>query len=66
MTTKIDEAEHTAQRRQMLLSDFWNLGSCIGGNLLEILILRDCMHLKEMEVSNAFTLFIILIHKLNK
>ncbi|KAA0064067.1 F-box protein SKIP17-like isoform X1 [Cucumis melo var. makuwa] len=28
-----------------------NLGNNIGGNLLEVLILRDCMHLKEMEVA---------------
>ncbi|XVF21759.1 hypothetical protein REPUB_Repub12eG0117700 [Reevesia pubescens] len=28
-----------------------NLGSGCGGNLLEVLILRDCMHLKEVEVS---------------
>ncbi|KAI9119214.1 hypothetical protein K1719_009889 [Acacia pycnantha] len=28
-----------------------NLGSSNGGNLLEVLILRDCMHLKEVEVA---------------
>ncbi|XWS76389.1 hypothetical protein CRYUN_Cryun01aG0172100 [Craigia yunnanensis] len=28
-----------------------NLGSGSGGNLLEVLILRDCMHLKEVEVA---------------
>ncbi|GLU07552.1 hypothetical protein SLE2022_245070 [Rubroshorea leprosula] len=28
-----------------------NLGSSTGGNLLEVLILRDCMHLKEVEVA---------------
>ncbi|KAJ8899460.1 hypothetical protein K2173_018434 [Erythroxylum novogranatense] len=28
-----------------------NLGGTGGGNLLEILILRDCMHLKEVEVA---------------
>ncbi|KAJ7972783.1 F-box family protein [Quillaja saponaria] len=28
-----------------------NLGNSNGGNLLEVLILRDCMHLKEMEVA---------------
>ncbi|XP_027351770.1 F-box protein At4g02760-like [Abrus precatorius] len=32
-----------------------NLGSCNGGNLLEVLILRDCMHLKEMEVAKLLT-----------
>ncbi|XVE77791.1 hypothetical protein DITRI_Ditri13aG0091000 [Diplodiscus trichospermus] len=32
-----------------------NLGSCIGGNLLEVLILRDCMHLKEVEVALFLT-----------
>ncbi|XP_031272205.1 F-box protein SKIP17-like [Pistacia vera] len=32
-----------------------NLGSGIGGNLLEVLILRDCMHLKEMEVARFLT-----------
>ncbi|KAK7345892.1 hypothetical protein VNO77_16507 [Canavalia gladiata] len=32
-----------------------NLGSCNGGNLLEVLILRDCMHLKEMEVARLLT-----------
>ncbi|KAM7501345.1 hypothetical protein LguiB_000249 [Lonicera macranthoides] len=28
-----------------------NLGGSAGGNLLEVLILRDCMHLKEVEVA---------------
>lgn len=28
-----------------------NLGGCNGGNFLEVLILRDCMHLKEIEVA---------------
>ncbi|XP_057963929.1 F-box protein SKIP17-like isoform X4 [Malania oleifera] len=28
-----------------------NLGNNMGGNLLEVLILRDCMHLKEVEVA---------------
>ncbi|RHN40845.1 hypothetical protein MtrunA17_Chr8g0359461 [Medicago truncatula] len=28
----------------------WNLGGCNGGNFLEVLILRDCMHLKEVGV----------------
>ncbi|KAF2314865.1 hypothetical protein GH714_036970 [Hevea brasiliensis] len=28
-----------------------NLGGSTGGNLLEVLILRDCMHLKEVEVA---------------
>ncbi|XP_031744886.1 F-box protein At4g02760 isoform X2 [Cucumis sativus] len=32
-----------------------NLGNNIGGNLLEVLILRDCMHLKEMEVARFMT-----------
>ncbi|CAJ2633126.1 F-box protein At4g02760-like isoform X3 [Trifolium pratense] len=32
-----------------------NLGNCNGGNLLEVLILRDCMHLKEMEVIRFLT-----------
>ncbi|XWS46833.1 hypothetical protein CRYUN_Cryun14cG0102200 [Craigia yunnanensis] len=32
-----------------------NLGSGGGGNLLEVLILRDCMHLKEMEVARFLT-----------
>ncbi|KAK7285334.1 hypothetical protein RJT34_20102 [Clitoria ternatea] len=32
-----------------------NLGSCNGGNFLEVLILRDCMHLKEMEVARLLT-----------
>ncbi|RDX80633.1 F-box protein, partial [Mucuna pruriens] len=35
-----------------------NLGSCNGGSLLEVLILRDCMHLKEvksMEVARFLT-----------
>ncbi|KAH7577554.1 hypothetical protein ACOSQ2_001516 [Xanthoceras sorbifolium] len=31
-----------------------NLGSEAGGNLLEVLILRDCMHLKEVEVARFF------------
>ncbi|KAF5455024.1 hypothetical protein F2P56_024643 [Juglans regia] len=32
-----------------------NLGSSVGGNLLEVLILRDCMHLKEVEVARIAT-----------
>lgn len=32
-----------------------NLGSCMGGNILEVLILRDCMHLKEVEVARLLT-----------
>ncbi|KAI4349502.1 hypothetical protein L6164_010085 [Bauhinia variegata] len=32
-----------------------NLGGSNGGNLLEVLILRDCMHLKEMEVARLLT-----------
>ncbi|GKU86575.1 hypothetical protein SLEP1_g1087 [Rubroshorea leprosula] len=32
-----------------------NLGSSTGGNLLEVLILRDCMHLKEVEVARFLT-----------
>ncbi|XP_015948398.1 F-box protein SKIP17 [Arachis duranensis] len=32
-----------------------SLGSCMGGNLLEVLILRDCMHLKEVEVARFLT-----------
>ncbi|XAR58545.1 hypothetical protein NMG60_11013981 [Bertholletia excelsa] len=32
-----------------------NLGGGAGGNLLEVLILRDCMHLKEVEVSRFLT-----------
>lgn len=32
-----------------------NLGSIMGGNLLEVLILRDCMHLKEVEVARILT-----------
>ncbi|KAH9785832.1 F-box protein SKIP17 [Citrus sinensis] len=32
-----------------------NLGSGTGGNLLEVLILRDCMHLKEVEVARFLT-----------
>ncbi|KAH1081353.1 hypothetical protein J1N35_021114 [Gossypium stocksii] len=32
-----------------------NLGSGFGGNLLEVLILRDCMHLKEVEVARFLT-----------
>ncbi|XP_022150255.1 F-box protein SKIP17-like [Momordica charantia] len=32
-----------------------NLGNSIGGNLLEVLILRDCMHLKEVEVARFMT-----------
>ncbi|XP_044503784.1 F-box protein SKIP17-like isoform X2 [Mangifera indica] len=32
-----------------------NLGNGTGGNLLEVLILRDCMHLKEMEVARFLT-----------
>ncbi|KAI4301248.1 hypothetical protein L6164_034543 [Bauhinia variegata] len=32
-----------------------NLGSSNCGNLLEALILRDCMHLKEMEVARLLT-----------
>ncbi|KAL5155085.1 F-box protein SKIP17 [Glycine soja] len=44
-----------------------NLGSCNGGNLLEVLILRDCMHLKEMEVAKLLTAilagdFKLLVH----
>ncbi|CAI8614226.1 unnamed protein product [Vicia faba] len=44
-----------------------NLGSSNGGNLLEVLILRDCMHLKEMEVARMLTAilegdFKLLIH----
>uniref|UniRef100_A0A803NRJ4 F-box domain-containing protein n=1 Tax=Cannabis sativa TaxID=3483 RepID=A0A803NRJ4_CANSA len=35
-----------------------NLGSSIGGNLLEFLILRDCMHLKEVEVARLLTTII--------
>ncbi|XP_059660497.1 F-box protein SKIP17-like [Cornus florida] len=32
-----------------------NLGGSAGGNLLEVLILRDCMHLKELEVARSLT-----------
>ncbi|XP_054813226.1 F-box protein At4g02760-like isoform X1 [Prosopis cineraria] len=32
-----------------------NLGSSNGGNSLEVLILRDCMHLKEVEVARLLT-----------
>ncbi|XVE73119.1 hypothetical protein DITRI_Ditri11bG0092100 [Diplodiscus trichospermus] len=32
-----------------------NLGSGGGGNLLEVLILRDCMHLREVEVARFLT-----------
>ncbi|XP_051141884.1 F-box protein At4g02760-like [Andrographis paniculata] len=32
-----------------------NLGSSAGGSLLEILILRDCMHLREAEVSRLLS-----------
>uniref|UniRef100_A0A2P2KCI5 Uncharacterized protein n=1 Tax=Rhizophora mucronata TaxID=61149 RepID=A0A2P2KCI5_RHIMU len=32
-----------------------NLGGAAGGNLLEVVILRDCMHLKEMEVARLLT-----------
>ncbi|XP_030462171.2 F-box protein SKIP17-like isoform X2 [Syzygium oleosum] len=32
-----------------------NLGSTSTGTLLEVLILRDCMHLKEVEVARFFT-----------
>ncbi|MED6210341.1 hypothetical protein PIB30_063245 [Stylosanthes scabra] len=32
-----------------------SLGNCMGGNLLEVLILRDCMHLKEVEVARFLT-----------
>ncbi|XP_062144907.1 F-box protein SKIP17-like [Alnus glutinosa] len=32
-----------------------NLGSSVGGNPLEVLILRDCMHLKEVEVARFLT-----------
>ncbi|TKY52630.1 F-box protein [Spatholobus suberectus] len=44
-----------------------NLGSCNGGNLLEVLILRDCMHLKEMEVARLLTAIVagdfkLLVH----
>ncbi|PON55255.1 hypothetical protein PanWU01x14_189440, partial [Parasponia andersonii] len=35
-----------------------NLGSSMGGNLLEFLILRDCMHLKEVEVARLLTAII--------
>lgn len=35
-----------------------NLGSNIGGNLVEVLILRDCMHLKEVEVARLLTAII--------
>ncbi|KAL0371302.1 UNVERIFIED_CONTAM: F-box protein [Sesamum angustifolium] len=32
-----------------------NLGGSIGGSLLEVLILRDCMHLREAEVSRLLS-----------
>ncbi|KAE9611485.1 hypothetical protein Lal_00011511 [Lupinus albus] len=32
-----------------------NLGDCNGGNSLEVLILRDCMHLKEVEIGKLLT-----------
>ncbi|XP_071722006.1 F-box protein SKIP17-like [Rutidosis leptorrhynchoides] len=32
-----------------------NLGNCAPGNLLEVLNLRDCMHLKEVEVARFLT-----------
>ncbi|KAG5246216.1 F-box protein [Salix suchowensis] len=32
-----------------------NLGGDMGGSLLEVLIFRDCMHLKELEVARLFT-----------
>ncbi|XP_062085687.1 F-box protein SKIP17-like isoform X2 [Humulus lupulus] len=35
-----------------------NLGSSLGGNFLEFLILRDCMHLKEVEVVRLLTTII--------
>ncbi|KAJ9696184.1 hypothetical protein PVL29_008433 [Vitis rotundifolia] len=35
-----------------------NLGSSTGGNLLEVLILRDCMHLKEVEVAKFLSAII--------
>ncbi|XP_061973087.1 F-box protein SKIP17-like isoform X2 [Populus nigra] len=31
-----------------------NLGGDMGGSLLEVLIFRDCMHLKELEVARLF------------
>lgn len=34
-----------------------NLGNNIGGNLLEVLILRDCMHLKEVRIVYCFDIF---------
>nr|KYP43335.1 F-box protein SKIP17 [Cajanus cajan] len=44
-----------------------NLGSSNGGNFLEVLILRDCMHLKEMEVARFLTAIVagdfkLLVH----
>lgn len=38
-----------------------NLGSSVGGNLLEVLILRDCMHLKEAIWSLPFSLSLPLL-----
>lgn len=35
-----------------------NLGSSTGGNLLEVLLLRDCMHLKEVEVAKFLSAII--------
>ncbi|WCJ21543.1 F-box/RNI-like superfamily protein [Euphorbia peplus] len=32
-----------------------NLGGSTGGDLMEVLILRDCMHLKEVEVARLLT-----------
>ncbi|KAL7198776.1 hypothetical protein ACSBR2_021139 [Camellia fascicularis] len=32
-----------------------NLGGSAGGNLLEVLMLRDCMHLKQVEVARLLT-----------
>ncbi|KAA8550855.1 hypothetical protein F0562_002539 [Nyssa sinensis] len=32
-----------------------NLGGSAGGHILEVLILRDCMHLKELEVARFLT-----------
>ncbi|KAJ6938786.1 F-box protein SKIP17-like [Populus alba x Populus x berolinensis] len=32
-----------------------NLGGNIGGSLLEVMILRDCIHLKELEVARLLT-----------
>ncbi|KAM7255791.1 hypothetical protein ACFE04_011532 [Oxalis oulophora] len=36
-----------------------NLGNCASGSLLEVLNLRDCMHLKEIEVARFLTAVLV-------